>query len=53
VDQLQDQLAAERKQYAFKLAEKDRELAELRYQLAKRDREDVFAQLPSPSKCFH
>jgi hypothetical protein len=52
VDQLQDQLAAERKQYAFKLAE-NRELAELRYQLAKRDREDVFAQLPSPSKCFH
>jgi hypothetical protein len=53
VDQLQAQLAAERKQYSYKLAEKDRELAELRYELAQRDTEQAFAQLPTPSRSVH
>jgi len=53
VRQLQYQLAAERKQHAFKVAEIARELAELRYQLAQRDREEAFAAVPSPSKVMH
>jgi hypothetical protein len=50
---LQDQLAAERKNHAFKLAEKEGELAELRYELARRDTQEAFAQLPSPSPSLH
>jgi hypothetical protein len=49
VDQLQETLRAERTQYAFKLAEKQRELtaalrdvAALRYQIAHRDTQDAF-----------
>jgi hypothetical protein len=53
IDQLRDQLRSERTQHAFKLAEKKRELAELRYQLAKRDREEAFARAPSPSTMMH
>jgi hypothetical protein len=60
VDQLQDQIKAERAQAAVKLAEKQRELtaalhdlAEARYELAKRDREDAFAAGPSPSTMVH
>jgi hypothetical protein len=53
IEQLRDQLAAEHKQNAFRLAEKERELAELRHELAKRDTQDAFAQLPSPSKSLH
>jgi hypothetical protein len=53
IEQLRDQLQRERKQHAFKLAEKERELAELRYQLAKRDREEAFAAVPCPSMMVH
>jgi len=45
---LQAQLQAERAQHYRALAEKECELAELRYQLAKRDRQDAFGVAPGP-----
>jgi hypothetical protein len=55
-----DQIKAERAQAAFKLVEKQRELtvalrdlAELRYELARRDREEAFAHVPSPKTSLH
>jgi hypothetical protein len=60
VDQLMDQIRAERAQAAARLAEKQRELtatlhdlAELRYLMAKRYREETFASAPSPSTMIH
>jgi hypothetical protein len=53
IDKLREQVRSERTQHAFKLAEKERELAELRYELAKRDREEAFARAPSPSTIMH
>jgi excinuclease UvrABC nuclease subunit len=60
VDQLQDQLQAQRDQHRFDLAEKKRdlaaalrELAEARYELARRDRIEAFAHAPSPSAMLH
>lgn len=60
VDQLQAQLKAERAQHAFNLAEKEqelslalRELAELRLELATRDRMIAFAAAGSPSSAVH
>jgi Skp family chaperone for outer membrane proteins len=55
-DQLQEQLRSERAQHRFNLAEKERELtaalrelAEARYEIAKRDRKNAFSGAPSPS----
>jgi hypothetical protein len=49
VDQLRDQLAAARAE----LTSVKHELAELRYQIAKRERELAFAPAPSPSTILH
>jgi hypothetical protein len=60
VEQLQEQLRKERAQHRFDLAEKDRELAlvlrelaEARYELARRDTAAAFANAPSPSAMLH
>jgi ribosomal protein L29 len=60
VDQLQDQIKAERAQAAARRAEKQcelsaalREIAKLNYRIAKRDREEAFAKAPSPSLMMH
>ena len=60
VDQLQEQLEAERKQHAFNVAEYERQLAvlskellECRLELAKRRVADAFAAMPSPSAMTH
>jgi hypothetical protein len=57
---LREQLRSERAQHRFNLAEKDRELAvalrelaEARYELARRDRIEAFARAPSPSAMLH
>jgi hypothetical protein len=53
VDQLQEQLRTEHAHHGFNLVEKEtilaRELAEVRYELARRDRMEAFACAPSPS----
>ena len=49
VRQLQGKLVAERK----RVCELEYEIAELRYQLARRDREAAFARVPSPSTRVH
>jgi hypothetical protein len=49
VDQLRDQLAAA----GAELTTVKYELAELRYRIAKRDREEAFANAPSPSTSLH
>jgi hypothetical protein len=53
-------LWSQRAQHAFNLAEKQRELttalkelAEVRYELANRDREEAFARAPTPSAMVH
>jgi hypothetical protein len=60
VDQLQQQLRAERAKHRYNMAEKEheltvalKELAEARYELAKRDRETAFTRAPSPSTMMH
>jgi hypothetical protein len=60
VDQVQAQLKAERNQHAFDVAQfqeqiaiLSRQLAEARYEIAKRDRENAFAEAPSPSTMTH
>lgn len=60
VEQLQEQLRKERAQHAFNLAQKEselalvlRELAEARYELARRDTAAAFANAPSPSPSLH
>jgi hypothetical protein len=60
VEQLQEQLRREREQRAFdhryfqeQIALLSRELAEARYELARRDREKAFAEAPSPSAMMH
>jgi hypothetical protein len=49
VRQLQDQLAAAR----LELSQKEVEIAKLRYEMAKREREEAFAKVPSPSPMMH
>jgi uncharacterized small protein (DUF1192 family) len=60
VDQLQQELHAEREQHAFDVAELEkkiamllRDLARARYELAQRDMIDAFANAPSPSAMMH
>lgn len=60
VDQLQQQLPAERAQHAFNVSELEKqiamllkELAEERLEIAQRDRLDAFARTPSPSARMH
>jgi hypothetical protein len=60
VEQLQELLRREKEQRAFdhryyqdQIALLSRELAELRYTLARRDREKAFAEAPSPSEMIH
>jgi hypothetical protein len=60
VDQLQAQLEAERKQHAFDNAEKEKEIAILvrdlmqaKYELARRDVVDAFANAAIPSTMTH
>jgi hypothetical protein len=60
VDQLQEQLQRERSQHAFDNAYHQeqitlllQEIAELRYDIARRDREKAFAEAPSPSAMMH
>jgi prefoldin subunit 5 len=60
VDQLSKQLRREKEQRAFdhkyyqdQISLLSRELAELRYEIAKRDREKAFAEAPSPSTRVH
>jgi hypothetical protein len=60
VEQLQEQLRKERAQHQFNLVEKEREiaillreLAEARYELARRDTAAAFANAPSPSAMLH
>jgi hypothetical protein len=60
LEQVQEQLRAEREQRAFdhrycqeQIALLSRELAEARYEIAKRDREKAFAEAPSPSTSLH
>jgi hypothetical protein len=60
VDQLQAELAAERKQHAFDVAEMQksidmllRDLAQARYELARKNMVDAFANAPSPSTMMH
>jgi hypothetical protein len=58
--QLEEKLHAEREQHAFVVAQLEREkamllraLARARYELAKRDVVDAFANAPSPSTLVH
>jgi hypothetical protein len=59
VDQLQEQLRREREQHKFNLAQKEselallRELAEVRWELARRDTRDALAACLSPSPSVH
>jgi ribosomal protein L29 len=60
VKQLQEQLKAEREQRAFDVAHYEeqirlllRDLAEAKYELAKRDGESAFAAAPCPSQAVH
>jgi hypothetical protein len=60
VEQLQEQLRRERNQRAFdfacleqEIAILSRQLAEARYEIAKRDREATFAAALSPSTMMH
>jgi hypothetical protein len=60
VDQLQAQLKAERNQHAFDMSEMQKQIsfllrdnAELRLEIARRDREAAFANLPFPSGMMH
>ena len=60
IDQLQAQLEAERKQHAFNVAELEkqittllRDLMQARYELARRNMVDAFANAPSPSAMMH
>jgi hypothetical protein len=60
LEQVQEQLRRERSQRAFdhsyyqeQIALLSRELAEARYEIAKRDREKAFAEAPSPSGMLH
>ena len=60
IDQLQAELHAEREQHAFNLAEMEkekailsRELLQTRYELARRNVVDAFANAPSPSAMTH
>lgn len=60
VDQLQEQIRTERAQHRFNMAEQQkelaialRELAELRLELARRDREAAFAAAPNLSGTLH
>jgi hypothetical protein len=60
IDQLEAQLHAEREQHAFDVAELEksiamllRDLAQARYELARRDMIDAFAKAPSPSAMTH
>jgi len=60
IDQLQAQLEAERKQHKFNITELEKEIAILlrdlmqaRYELARRDVVDAFANAPSPSGMVH
>jgi hypothetical protein len=60
IDQLQAELEAERKQHAFDVAEMQksidmllRDLAQAKYELAKRNMIDAFANAPSPSSMKH
>jgi hypothetical protein len=53
-------MRSERAQHAFNLAEKQRELtialkelAEVRYELARRETQEAFARAPSPSAMMH
>jgi len=57
VEQLRDQLEAERRQHAFKVAQLEeqivlliRDLAQVKLELARRDLIDSFAAAPSPSE---
>ena len=60
IDQLQAELEAERKQHAFNVAELEKQIAMLlrdlmqaRYELARRNMVDAFANAPSPSAMTH
>jgi hypothetical protein len=60
LEQVQEQLRREKEQRAFdhryyqdQIGLLSRELAELRYEIAKRDREKAFAEAPSPSARVH
>jgi hypothetical protein len=60
LDQLEAQLHAEREQHAFDVAEMQksidmllRDLAQARYELARRNMIDAFANAPSPSAMTH
>jgi hypothetical protein len=60
VEQLAEQLRREKEQRAFdhryyqeQIALLSRQLAEARYEIAKRDREAAFARAPSPSTMMH
>jgi hypothetical protein len=60
LEQVQEQLRAEKEQREFdhhyyqeQISLLSRELAELRYEIAKRDREKTFAEAPSPSTMVH
>jgi hypothetical protein len=60
VDQLQAELHAEREQHAFDVAELEKQIAMLlrdlmqaRYELARRNMVDAFANAPSPSAMVH
>jgi hypothetical protein len=57
---LEEQLRTEKAQHAFdhdyyqkQIVILSRELAEARYEIAKRDREEAFARAPSPSMMMH
>jgi ribosomal protein L9 len=60
IDQLQAELEAERKQHAFNVAELEKQIATLlrdlmqaRYEIARRNMIDAFANAPSPSAMKH
>jgi hypothetical protein len=60
LDQLEAQLHAEREQHAFDVAEMQksidmllRDLAQARYELARRNMVEAFANAPSPSARVH
>jgi septal ring factor EnvC (AmiA/AmiB activator) len=60
IRQLEEQLKTERSRHAFAVEETHKQIiqllrdnAELRYEIAKHDREKVFAEAPSPSAMKH
>jgi ribosomal protein L9 len=60
IDQLQAQLEAERKQHKFNVTELEKQIATLlrdlmqaRYELARRNMVDAFANAPSPLAMMH